>query len=163
MHYLLRQKVRWSDHIDGCRIELLEPVPERISGIFNQCREVLKYEIDRYNNHQVHSTTKEIPSVRFNQALNENRSLFRTFFVPPPYKSTKDIFCLRANRVVNPYHKISFSKIEIKVDGAHIRDTVDLRIVPDKDTGIAEIRMWCNNKFIGTYTVKNEDLNLVHF
>jgi hypothetical protein len=53
--------------------------------------------------------------------------------------------------------------MEIKVHGVHIGDTVNLRIVPDKNTGLAEIRLWCNNKFISTLTVKNDDLNLVHF
>ncbi|MCM8820674.1 MAG: hypothetical protein NC932_01815, partial [Candidatus Omnitrophica bacterium] len=87
-------------------------------------REVLRYEVDRYNNHQVHSTTGEIPSIRFNKALSENKTLFRTFVVPPPYQSTKDIFCLRANRIVNSYRKISINNLEIKVQGVHIGDTV---------------------------------------
>ena len=51
-------------------------------------------EVDRYNNHQVHSTTREIPSLRFQRAQEEKKSLFREFMVPPPFKSTKDVFCL---------------------------------------------------------------------
>ena len=129
----------------------------------NQCREVLKYEVDQYNNYWIHSTTGEIPSVRFYQALSENKSLFRTFIVPPPYQCSKDIFCLRVNRMVNSYRKISFNNMEIKVQGVHIGDTVNLRIVPDKNTGLAEIRLWCDNKLVGTLTVKNDTLNLVHF
>jgi len=129
----------------------------------NQCREVLKYEVDQYNNYRIHSTTGEIPSVRFYQALSENKSLFRTFIVPPPYQCSKDIFCLRVNRMVNSYRKISFNNMEIKVQGVHIGDTVNLRIVPDKNTGLAEIRLWCDNKLVGTLTVKNDALNLVHF
>jgi len=129
----------------------------------NQCREVLKYEVEQYNNYRIHSTTGEIPSIRFNRALSENKSLFRTFVVPLPYQSTKDIFCLRANRIVNSYRKISFNNMEIKVQGIAIGDTINLRIVPDKNTGLAEIRLWCNNKLVGTLTLKNDDLNLVHF
>jgi len=53
--------------------------------------------------------------------------------------------------------------MEIKVQGVHIGDTVNLRIVPDKNTGLAEIRLWCDNKLVGTLTVKNDTLNLVHF
>jgi len=58
----------------------------------NQCREVLKYEVDQYNNYWIHSTTGEIPSVRFYQALSENKSLFRTFIVPPLISAVKIFF-----------------------------------------------------------------------
>ncbi len=128
-----------------------------------QCRKVLKWEIDRYNNYQVHTTTGEIPSVRFNRALDEHRSLFRNFVIPPPYLSTKDIFCLRANRIVNSYRKISLNNLEIKLHGVRIGDTIDLRIVPNKNTGLAEVRLWCDKKFLEAVTIKNDDLNLVHF
>lgn len=50
-----------------------------------QAREVLDAEVNRYNNHQVHSTTREIPSLRFQQALESKKSLFREFAVPPPF------------------------------------------------------------------------------
>jgi len=76
---------------------------------------------------------------------------------------SKDIFCLRADRVVSPYRKISFNKLELKVSGAPIREKVQLRIAPDKESGLADIRFWHNNKLLGTQTVKNQDLNLVHF
>jgi len=74
-----------------------------------QARQILKAEVNRYNNHQVHSTTGEIPSLRFQQALECKKTLFREFTVPPPFQSSKDIFCLRAQRIVNPYRKISFN------------------------------------------------------
>jgi len=129
----------------------------------DQARGILRKELNRYNNHQIHSTTAEIPALRFNRALQESRSLFREFMVPPPYQSTKDIFCLRAERVVNPYRKISFNNLELKVSGAPIRGTVQLRIVPDRKSGLAEIRLWYDNRLVGIQKVKNEDLNLVHF
>jgi hypothetical protein len=47
-------------------------------------RPVLREEVHRYNYHQVHSTTGEIPAVRFEKAHNEHRSLFRPFAVPAP-------------------------------------------------------------------------------
>lgn len=126
-------------------------------------REVLRQEISRYNNYQVHSTTGEIPAVRLENALNERKTLFREFMVPPPYESTKDIFCLRMERTVNAYRKISINKLELKVSGAPIREQVQLRIIPDKESGLAEIRLWYNNKLVGIQKAKNEDLNLVHF
>jgi hypothetical protein len=57
-------------------------------------RAILRDELDRYNNHQVHSTTGEIPRIRFARALKEGNSLFRPFVLPKPYASPKDVFCL---------------------------------------------------------------------
>lgn len=128
-----------------------------------EARQVLRAEVDRYNNHQVHSTTGEIPSLRFQRAQEEKKSLFREFMVPPAFKSTKDIFCLMTERVVNPYRKISFHNLEFKLSGVSVRDTIQLRIVPHKDKGIAEIRFWRESKFLGTQKIRLEDINLVHF
>lgn len=128
-----------------------------------EARQVLRAEVNRYNNHQVHSTTGEIPSLRFQRAQEEKKSLFREFMVPPPFKSTKDIFCLMAERVVNPYRKILFHNLEFKLSGVSVRDTIQLRIVPHKDKEIAEIRFWRENDFLGTQRIRLEDINLVHF
>ncbi|MFB0564760.1 MAG: hypothetical protein ACETWK_03690 [Candidatus Aminicenantaceae bacterium] len=129
----------------------------------DQARELLKAEVNRYNNHQVHSTTGEIPSLRLQRALDEKKSLFREFAVPPPFESSKDIFSLKAERIVNPYRKISFNNMEFRISGVPIRETVQLRIIPNKESGMAEIRFWCNNKLVDIQKIKNEDLNLVHF
>jgi hypothetical protein len=126
-------------------------------------REVLRYEMDRYNQHQVHSATREIPDFRFYNALNAKKTLFRPFAVPPPFESTKDVFCLRANRLINSYRKVSLNNLELKVSGAPLGARVQMRIVPDKETGIAEVRFWYNDKLVDTQKVKNEDLNLVRF
>jgi len=135
---------------------------ENIKNI-SPAREVLKKEAHRYNFQQIHSTTGEIPFIRFNRALEEKKSLFREFSVPPPFESTKDIFCLRAERVVNPYRKISFNNLQFQLKGVAIRNTVQLRIVPNLETGIAEIRVWNENNLAGVFKAKNEDLKLVHF
>jgi hypothetical protein len=36
--------------------------------------------------------------------------------------------------------KISFNNLEFKIPGVSVRDTIQLRIVPKNDAGIAEIR-----------------------
>lgn len=90
-------------------------------------------------------------------------SLFRQFMVPPPFKSTKDVFCLMTERVVNPYRKISFHNLEFKLSGVSVRDTIQLRIVPNKEKTIAEIRFWRDEDFLETQKVRLEDINLVHF
>ena len=66
---------------------------------------VLKKEVYRYNYKQVHSTTGEVPYYRFRKASDEGRSLFREFILKPPYKSIKDIFCLRLERTINATEK----------------------------------------------------------
>jgi len=63
--------------------------------------------------------------------------LFREFEIPAPYVSTKDVFALRDKRIVNPYRKISFNKLKLPISGAPIRETVNLRIVPDMESGMA--------------------------
>ncbi len=129
----------------------------------NQAREILKYEVDRYNNHQVHSTTKEIPSYRFEKAKREGNSLFRPLSIPKPYLSNKDIFCLREKRMVNAYHKISLWNKEIFVPKVSLRDYVEILIAPDKTKGIVELRFWWNNQLVHTQTFPVKDFLSVHF
>lgn len=187
-HYKVTDEAdpQWRQVLNDCRVKIIYALSPQARGkverpygwlqdrivrtcarenirTIEQAREVLIYEVDRYNNHQVHSTTQEIPLLRFQRALKEKKSLFREFKVPPPYHSTKDIFCLRAERVVNPYRKISFNNLELKISAAPIRERVQLRIVPDKESGLAEIRFWYKDKLIDVQKVKNSDLNLVQF
>jgi len=121
----------------------------------------------------VHSTTGEIPYIRFQRARREKRTLFREFRIMPPFLSNKDIFCLRVERMVNSYRKISINNLELKVPGAPLHDLsacgnaqaerIQLRIVPDKESGVSEVRFWHRDKFLGMQRVKNTDLNLVQF
>lgn len=128
-----------------------------------QAREVLRYEVDRYNLRQLHSTTKEIPAIRFERALKEKKSLFREFKIRPPHLSTKDIFCLREERTVDAYRKISINNLQLKVQDAPIREKIQLRIYPDIKTGVAEVRFWYEGKLLDVQMIKNSDLKLVHF
>ena len=124
-----------------------------------QVREVLRYEVKRYNEYQVHSVTREIPVIRLRKAIKEGKTLFRPFKVPFPYQSTKDIFCLREERVTNAYRKISFEGMELKIPGVNPFEKVELRMVPDEKTGLTEIRFWHNQKMLGTQKIKNTTLN----
>jgi hypothetical protein len=109
-------------------------------------RLVLKQEVDRYNNHQVHSTTKEIPSIRFNRAKRDGNSLFRPFSLPQPYTSPKDVFCLRETRTVNGYRRISLFNHTIEVPNVELYEDVDIHLVPDVPKQVMEIRIWWNAK-----------------
>lgn len=126
-------------------------------------QEVLRYEIERYNNRQVHSTTKEIPVIRFNRAFSLNRTMFREFTIPRPYESTKDIFCIRISKTVDAYHKVSINNFKLRVRGAPLREKVEIRIVPDEESGISELRFWYKRKLVDVQKVKNSDINLVQF
>jgi hypothetical protein len=135
---------------------------EKLTAI-DDVRAVLKEELDRYNNHQVHSTTGEIPSIRFEKARKEGDSLFRPFTLPEPYTSTKDIFCLREKRTVNGYRKISVFNHEIPVPYVPLREEVDVHLVPDMKRGAVEIRVWWDNRMVQSVTYPLKDLPRVHF
>ena len=127
-----------------------------------QAQRVLNHEINRYNYKQVHSTTQEVPYFRFQRALKERKSLFREFKARPPFQSVKDIFCLRVNRTIDPYRRISINNLQLKVNNATPRKIVTLRIYP-LNNYISEVRFWCDDKLIDIQRVKNSDLKGVHF
>ena len=136
-------------------------VREDVTDI-REAQRVLSHEVCRYNYRQVHSTTQEVPSFRFQRALEEKRSLFREFHVRPPFQSVKDIFCLRVERTVDPYRRISIHNLQLKVNNATPRKRVTLRIYPvSKD--IAEVRFWCEDTLIDIQRVRKSDLKGVHF
>ena len=137
-------------------------VRENIRNI-EKGRDILRHEVNRYNYHQLHSTTLEIPWVMYRRAVEEKRSLFREFSLKPPYHSLKDIFCLRTWRTIDKYKKVSFHNMQFKLPDAPIMERVELRISPYEETGKAEIRFWYRNKLLDVKTVKNEDVNLLRF
>jgi hypothetical protein len=120
---------------------------ENLSTI-EEARLVLKDEVDRYNNHQVHSTTKEIPAVRFNKALSSGNSLFRKFSIPKPYSSHLDIFCLRESRIINAYRRISLFNHTIEVPHVPLRESVDIHLIPDPEREIMHIRIWWKQQLV---------------
>jgi len=124
-------------------------------------QKILNQELHRYNYGQVHSTTQEIPYFRFQKALKEKQSLFREFKIRPPFESVKDIFCLRMDRTVDSYRRVSIHHVPFKVH-ADPRKQVNLRIYPLNDQ-LSEIRFWSEGKLIDIHKVKNSDLDGVHF
>ena len=67
----------------------------------------------------------------------------------------------------------SYNKFELKVPKAPLHDlsacgnaqaeSIQLRIVPDRESGLSEVRFWYEDEFLGSQKVKNSDLNLVQF
>jgi hypothetical protein len=134
---------------------------ENISSL-DEVRSVLQEEVDRYNNHQVHATTREIPSLRFDRALQEGNSLFRPFTLPKPFTSPKDVFCLREKRLVNAYNQISLLNREIRVPNVPLREQVDVHMVPIPDKQLLEIRIWWNHQMVHSLALPLQGLR-VHF
>jgi len=127
-----------------------------------EVRGVLRDEVDRYNNHQVHSTTGEIPSIRFDNARKSGASLFRPFSLPKPYTSSKDIFCLREMRTLNGYRRISLFNHDIDVPNVPVREDVELHLIPDVARQALEVRIWFENKLVHSFSFPMADPT-VHF
>jgi hypothetical protein len=134
---------------------------EKITAL-EEVRGVLRDEVDRYNNHQVHSTTGEIPCLRFENARKAGTSLFRPFSLPKPYTSPKDVFCLRDTRILNGYRRISLFNQEIEVPHVPLREDVELHMVPNLERQILEVRIWWNHKMVHSINLPLANLR-VHF
>lgn len=124
---------------------------------------ILKELVEKYNTKWVHSTTKEIPIIRFENAIKNNKSLFKTFKIDHSEKTVDDIFCIRANRVVDSYRKISLNGVALRVPNGKPKYAVDLKMVPDEKTGTVKIRFWQDNIFLGEQIEKLENLQIVRF
>jgi len=186
-HHLLTDETtpQWKQVLQDCNVEVIHSLSPQARGKIErpygwlqdhlirtcvredvtqiqQAQRILNQELLRYNHHQVHSTTQEIPYLRFQRALKEKQSLFREFKIRPPFQSVKDIFCLRMKRTVDPYRRISINNLPLKVNHATPKKEVNLRIYPlNKD--ISEIRFWCEDKLIDVQRIKNSDLRGGHF
>ena len=127
-------------------------------------RPVLLEEVHRYNYHQVHSTTHEIPAVRFEKAQSAHRSLFRPFALPKPFTSPKDIFCLHHTRIADGYRKISIGGHSFQIPKIEPREDVQLHLVPHETKNLVEIRFWAENQLVHTANLPIAALpNTVHF
>jgi hypothetical protein len=186
-HHLLTDETtpQWKQVLEDCNVEVIHSLSPQARGKIErpygwlqdhlirtcvredvthiqQAQRVLNQELRRYNHHQVHSTTQEIPYLRFQKALKEKQSLFREFKIKPPFQSVKDIFCLRMKRTVDSYRRVSINNLQLKVNHATPRKEVNLRIYPqNQDT--SEIRFWCEDKLIDVQRIKNSDFKGVHF
>jgi len=134
---------------------------EQLSSL-EEVRLVLHEEVDRYNNRQVHSTTGEIPRIRFDKASNNGNSLFRPFTLPKPFTSTKDVFCLRDTRLVDGYRKISLFGQPIEVPHVPLREYVEIHLSPDLPRQALEVRIWWQKKLVRSLHVPYPK-NWVHF
>jgi len=185
-HYLLTDEAtpQWKQVLEDCNVKVTYALSPQAKGkmerpygwlqdhLIRTCvredvaqikpaQQILRQELYRYNYRQVHSTTQEIPYFRFQKALKQRQSLFREFKIQPPFQSAKDIFCLRMDRTVDPYRRVSINHMQFKLH-ADPGKQVNLRIYP-LNNQLFEIRFWCDGKLIDIYKVKSSDLDGVHF
>jgi hypothetical protein len=153
----IERPYRWLQDriVRTCALEKLTTIDE--------VRGVLRDEVSRYNDHQVHSTTGEIPSLRFENAKAQGNTLFRPFALPKPYSSAKDVFCLREFRTVNGYRRISLLKHEIELPKVPLREQVELHLVPDPAKGLLDVRIWWHNQLVHGVTYPLAEFPRVHF
>lgn len=138
----IERPYRWLQDriVRTCALEKLTTLEET--------RTVLREEVHRYNYDQVHSTTGEIPAMRFTKAKHSGNSLFRPFALPKPYQSAKDVFCLRTTRTVDGYRRISLDRHSIEIPKVDVREDVDLHLVPDLTKNLMEVRVWFKDQMI---------------
>ena len=126
-----------------------------------ELRQVLKDLVQQYNTKWVHSTTKEIPIVRFEKALNDQRCLFKPLKLAQPNQHIDDIFCLRAQRVVDSYRKISLDGVVLSVPKGIPRATIDLHMVPDLKNNLVSIRFWQGAVFLGSQNASLKEFKTI--
>jgi hypothetical protein len=167
---------QWRQVVEKCQMQVIYALSARAKGkverpyrwlqdrIVRRCagdhvttledaRQILKEECRRSNEHQVHSTTKEIPARRFDRALREKRTCFRPFRLAAPYQSTKDIFCLHETRKVSGYNRITYDNQTIPIPvPMRPGSEVELHVIPDPLR--TEVRIWYDNRVIKTYFYK---------
>jgi hypothetical protein len=135
---------------------------EKLTSI-EEVRQVLQDEIHRYNHLQVHSTTGEIPDYRFDKARKTGRTLFRPFLLPKPYRSSKDVFCLKETRVVNPYRRLTFHQEEIPLRHVPPGEEVEVHLIPNIDRETVELRVWWKETIVQSVIYPFKAFPRVHF
>jgi hypothetical protein len=187
-HHLMTDEAnpQWKQVLNDCQVEIIYALSPQAKGKVERpygwiqdhlvricardkittiagANQALFREIHQYNYKWVHSTTKEIPFIRYQRALKEKQSVLRPFLIPPPYTSIRDIFCLRMDRVVDNYRTVSVNNLQLKFNNAPIRETVTLRIYPHNKSELSEVRFWHNSKLLDVQQVKTNLILPVHF
>lgn len=187
-HYRLTDEAtpQWKHVLNDCQVKIIHALSPQAKGKIErpyrwiqdhlvricareqittlaQANQVLFKEVYEYNHKRVHSTTEEIPYFRYQRALREKLSALRKFMIPPPYQSIKDIFCFRMDRIVDAYRTVSVNNLRLRFNNAPIRESVNLRIYPHKNSDLSEVRFWYKDKLLDVQQVKTNLLDLYTF
>ena len=125
----------------------------------DEMRDALRSLVALYNNHWVHSTIKEIPIVRFENALNGNCSLFR----PLPQGERNDLFCLVFKRTTDGYRSLSFDGIVFRLPNARSYTETEIHLALDPKSDLVVARFWQQGHFVEEHKIKLAALKTVRF
>lgn len=128
-----------------------------------EARKILKEELYLYNNKWIHSTTGEIPIIRFNKAVQTGKTLFRPFEIPKPFESVKDIFSIRTERITDGYRTVSLEGTKLKVPKGECYVHVELRMYPNVQDKTVEVRFWQDKIYLGSITASLDKIPIVRF
>jgi len=129
----------------------------------DELRDCLRHLVDMYNTRWVHSTTKEIPAVRFENALNGNCSLFKPLSVAAPGKDRDDLFCLSFKRTTDGYRSLSFDGILFRLPNARSYTETEIHLALDPKSGLVIVRFWQQGRFVEEHRIKSSQLKTVRF
>jgi len=123
-------------------------------------REALRKLVHMYNTVWIHSTTKEIPVVRFERALNGNCSLFSPL---PQGIDTRDHFCLVFKRTTDGYRSLSFDGHVFRLPNARSYTETEIRVSPDYKNKLVVCRFSQQGAFVEEHKMKQDQLKTVRF
>lgn len=126
----------------------------------SEMRDVLQKLVHTYNTVWVHSTTKEIPIVRFEKALNGNCSLFKPL---ARAVDVNDLFCLSFKRTTDGYRSLSFDGICFRLPNARSYMETEIHLALDAKSGLVVARFWQEGRFVEEHKIKPAQLKTVHF
>jgi len=131
-------------------------------GTIEEGRRVLQEEVARYNAHQRHTTTGEIPAQRLAHARSTGNTLFRPYVLPHPYTVPEDVFCLRVPRVTDGYRRIRLESHVIEVPKVLPREPVEVHLIPEAAKQVMHVRLWWEGQLVGTTALPLQRFG-VHF
>ncbi len=126
----------------------------------SEMRDALRSLIDIYNTKWVHSTTQQIPIIRFENALNGKCSLFTPL---SQCDNRNDLFCLTFKRTTDGYRSLSFDGALFRLPNAQSYTETEIHVAPDLGLGVALFRFWQKGMFIEEHKVKLSQLKTVRF
>jgi len=61
------------------------------------------------------------------------------------------------------YREVSINNLKLKVPSTPLHEKIQLHIIPDRESGLSEVRFCYRDEFLDSQKVINSKLNLVHF
>ncbi len=121
-------------------------VRENITEI-HAAQEILRHEVDRYNYHQIHSTTLEVPFNHFKMLYLRRSPCFESSLSNLLSNPQKISSACALNELSMLTDAFLFHNLQITVHNSYPRDMVTIRIYP-LNHDLFELRFWCRDTLI---------------